>query len=199
MMSGLERFLNKAKSDLETRFFINMPRNLEDKYNKIAKPSYIKNNPINIGNVAGQSAFFISERRYNAANLTAGFQSKDELKDDLKAFLKVAILYYEGGYHGLRCTLKILALVAHILAAGIDVIAGQDAKLDLTDAEETLIDLVESGIKFMLYPSYASFELGLQFVSFVLKGFCSLHDNAGKTVDDVADRFSNFAQMVFNS
>jgi hypothetical protein len=196
IMSGLEQFLNKAKQDLETRFFINTPRDLEDSYNIMAKPSYMKADANHVDK-AGQSAFFISERRYKAANLTAGFQSKDDVKDDVKAFLKVAILIFESGKHGLRCVLKGWELLAHIIAAMVD-LADKDAKLDLTDAGDTLIDLVESGVKFVLYPGYASFEMGLQVLSFVFKGICSLHDNVGKTFDDAVDGISSFAQTAFN-
>jgi len=173
-MTTPTKFFEKAKTDLIKRFTVTMPKELEEKYNTRAKPSYA--NAIASAK-AGQSAFFYSERRFKASNVSQGFQSSDELKDDLKALiLKAPMLTFEAGHHAVNFVLKLWELLANLVALVVDFAANPNAEQKFDDVENIAIDLVESGVKAVALSYFASLEFGVQAVSFIVRSLFSLDD-----------------------
>lgn len=205
-MSSLDAFKRKTVKKIET-IAKNTPRDLKKQYIDIAKPSfkdYINKDEAEILNW---------NVRYNASHITKGFLSKDEFKDDLKALIiKPALLIFEAGYHTVRFTLKCLEVLAHLVAALVELFTkkpddnrtmlerlnpfGDKAPAfevpvqDLKNAGDAAVDAVESLVKLVLYPILAHGEFYAQGGSFIAKCLFSLDDSIGDKLNTVTNSIS---------
>lgn len=141
--------------------------------------------------------------------LTLAFASFNEFTDDVKAmFLKPAIWTFSGLHHAARFTFKFFEVIAHLVVATLDWInlkvkknqhgsnifdrsgakaiekAEETLSQDLKHAGEAALDLAESGIKMLVYPLIAGYELPAQLLSMIARSMCSYR---GVSNDDVLD------------